>query len=391
MRLLFLFMLSVLIVFTGCQKDPVNAVGLDDQADSKALLAKRSIPQGLTVMTRNVYVGTDVDVVLAASDPDEIPFLVAEAFGILQFTDFPVRAELLANEIGAAQPHLIGLQEISLIRYQSPGDLVIGGTIPAETVLYDYLAILLKTLHSRGLNYEVVGMVQNADVELPMFAGMDGENLLFDDVRLTDFDVVLVRSDVKVISVRTANYKVMLEVPAAGISVPRGYVIADVKIDGRKYCFVNTHLEPAPIAELLPIQLAQAQELVKKIHQCGKPVILVGDFNSVAPYGETYQFILSQGYADTWIESKPTENGFTYGHDYNLINPDVNFWERIDFIFVRNKLNAGGIGPVVAEVVGDEPENRAELPTGELLWPSDHGGLVAQLELPLGPGTVATK
>ena len=391
MRYLILFIFSIFVVLTGCQKDPVNAVAPDDQAESEVLLAKRFVPQGLTVMTRNVYVGTDVDVVLAANDPNEIPFLVAEAFGLLQFTDFPTRAELLVNEIEVAQPHLIGLQEISLIRYQSPGDLVIGGTMPAEAVLYDYLAILMEALNNRGLNYKVAGMVQNADVELPMIAGMDGDIPLFDDVRLTDFDVVLVRSDVNVISVRTGNYKVMLQVPAAGISVPRGYVITDVKIDGRKYCFVDTHLEPAPIPELLPIQLAQAQELVKKIHQCGKPIILVGDFNSVAPYGETYQFLMSQGYADAWIESNSTENGFTYGHDYNLINPDANFWERIDFIFVRNKQNADGIGPVVAEVVGDESENRAELPTGERLWPSDHGGVVAQLELPLESGTVASK
>jgi hypothetical protein len=389
MRLIFLFMFSVLIVLTGCQKDPVNAVVPDKQAQNNILLSKDFIPQGVTVMTRNIYVGTDVDVVLGATDPSEIPGLVAEAFAVLEFTDFPARAELLVNEIEAVQPHLIGLQEISLIRHQSPGDMVIGGTIPAEEVLYDYLAILMEALQARGLNYEVAGMIQNADVELPMFAGMGPEGPLFDDVRLTDFDVVLVRSDVKVISVRTANYKAMLEVPAAGISVPRGYVIADVKIDKRKYCFVNTHLEQAD--QLLPIQMAQAQELLKKIHQWGKPIILVGDFNSVAPYGETYQFIMSQGYADAWLEANPNENGFTFGHDYNLVNQDVEFDERIDFVFVRNKHNAAGIGPVIAEVVGDEQENRTPpIPgIGLGLWPSDHGGVIAQLELPVGPKYLA--
>jgi hypothetical protein len=236
-------MLIVLAVLTGCKKDPANALVKEQQADNEVLLCKEFMPRGVTVMTRNVYVGTDVDVVLGAVNPNDIPFLVAEVFGVLQFTNFPARAEALANEIAAVQPHLIGLQEVSLIRHQSPGDLVIGGTIPAETVLYNYLEILMAALQAKGLNYQVAGMIQNADVELPMFAGMDGQNPLFDDIRLTDFDVVLARADVEVVNVRVANYKVMLEVPTAGISVPRGYVIADVKIDKRKYCFVNTHLE----------------------------------------------------------------------------------------------------------------------------------------------------
>jgi endonuclease/exonuclease/phosphatase family metal-dependent hydrolase len=375
----FLFMLSVLIMFSGCKKDPVNTLAPNMQEENEALLCKRFLPQGITVMTRNVYVGTDVDRVLIAEDPTQIPIIVAEIFQMAQSTHFPARAEALANEVAAAQPHLIGLQEVSIIRHQSPGDALVGGTIPAETVLYDYLKILMGALKAKGLNYQVAGIIQDTDVEMPMYVGGDPyDPMSYNDMRLTDFDVVLARSDVEVINTRAANYKVRLEVPSAGISVLRGYIIADVRINKRKYCFVNTHLEPAPIPELLPIQLAQAQELVKKIHQWGKPIILVGDFNAPAPDSPTYQFLLSQGYVDAWEASNPTDNGFTYGHDLWLMNEMANFYERIDFIFVRNKRNCGGIGLVTAEVVGDEPENR----TPEGLWPSDHGGVVAQLDLP---------
>jgi endonuclease/exonuclease/phosphatase family metal-dependent hydrolase len=178
--------------------------------------------------------------------------------------------------------------------------------------------------------------------------------------------------------IQTGNYEVKLEVPTAGISIPRGYIIADVKVNHRDYCFVNTHLEPAPIPELLAIQLAQAQELVKKIKRKGKPVILVGDFNSPALYGETYQFLLSQGYTDTWPAVNPTESGFTYGHDLSLMNETAEFYERIDFVFPQTRGKCKILVPVSAEMVGDEPGNR----TAGGLWPSDHGGVVVQLDTP---------
>jgi endonuclease/exonuclease/phosphatase family metal-dependent hydrolase len=379
LKTLFLFLFIIAMAITGCEKNVTDAPSATNGASpNDLLLCIKPQSNNLTIMTRNVYVGTDVDMVLAAEDINDIPFLVAEAFQMLLLTNFPARAEALANEIAAAQPHLIGLQEISTIRTQSPGDAVIGGTIPAETILYDYLQILMTVLQAKGLNYQVAGLIQNADVEMPMFAGMGPEGPLFDDVRLTDFDVVLARDDVRILHVRTGNYEVKLEVPTAGISVPRGYVIADVKVNRREYCFVNTHLEPAPVPELLPIQLAQAQELVKKIHRRGKPVILVGDFNSVAPDGETYQFILSKGCTDTWPATNPADNGYTYGHDLSLMNETAEFYERIDFVFLRDKRKCLSLIPVNAEVVGDEEENR----TAEGLWPSDHSGVVVQMDIP---------
>ena len=41
-----------------------------------------------------------------------------------------------------------------------------------------------------------------------------------------------------------------------------------------------------------------------------------------------------------------------------------------------------GIGPVSAFVVGDELDDRILTPLLELLWPSDHAGVVAELQLP---------
>jgi len=333
----------------------------------------------LSVMTRNIYVGTDVDKVLEAEDLNQIPFIVAELVLMLESTDFLTRAGLLADEIALSQPHLIALQEVSLIRFQSPGDYLVGNPIPAEENPISYLNILLNQLGLKGLNYTVAGVVQNADVELPMFTGFTGDPdnpITYDDVRLTDYDVVLARADVQVSNVTARNFKARLTIPEAGIVVPRGYVLLNARVDGKRYHFINTHLEPAS----LPIRLLQAFELVSGLWGKPYPIVMAGDFNSQAPNGLTYKYIASRGFVDVWTRNSLTDNpdGFTYGHDMDLRNRNDAFDERIDFIFVRNKLLWRYIGPVAAIVVGEDPA------VWDMygLWPSDHGGVVASLSIP---------
>ncbi len=285
----------------------------------------------------------------------------------------------LAQEIAWTQPHVVGLQEVSLIRYQSPGDAVVGGTTPATDTLYNYLGILMRALRANGLHYKVAGVVQDTDIELPM---VTSDPQIFDDVRLTDFDVILVRHDVKVSNVKAKNYEAKLVIPGTGIAVLRGFVAVKAKIGHQAYRVANTHLEPAWSPEILQIQRAQAQELLAFLEDEKLPVIITGDFNSDAPDGETYKDILSQGYTDIWTENwlKHNPNGYTSGHDYDLLNPVANFTQRIDFIFVRKESRffpKPVIGPVFAIVVGDEQFNRT--PSG--LWPSDHGGVVARFHL----------
>lgn len=379
----FIAMAAALALLIACdQQQPFSPeVSESNDSQSQALSLEkdggRRHRNNLTVMTRNVYVGADVDAVLAATDPNQIPVLVAQAFQTLLATDFHERAQALAAEIEHARPHLVGLQEISLIRIQSPGDAVVGGTTPATEVLFDYLEILLDALRARGLCYEVAGTIQNADVEVPMV--VNPEPLAFDDVRLTDFDVVLARKDVKIKGVIAANYQTQLVVPSLGVAIPRGYVIVDVKIDDEKYRFVNTHFESAPIPELLPIQLGQAQELVAILANGKRPVILVGDLNTEALSGATYQFLTNEGFADVWLERKNRDNdpGFTCCHDPDLLNTEVHLTQRIDFVMMRAERDARHhrIGRrVTAFVVGDELGDRT--PSG--LWPSDHAGVVAR-------------
>lgn len=346
------------------------------------------LPGGVTVMTWNIYVGADVDVVLSAA-AEEVPFKVAEPFQMVQQTNFPERAEAIARQIRRSRPHLVGLQEVSLIRRQSPGDFLIGNPNPAEEVVYDYLEILMAALKAQGLHYKVAGRVQNADVELPML--VDPQPPAFDDVRLTDFDVVLARDDVQVSEVTEANYQARLIIPFGAdpqnpdfvIEIPRGFVAVTARVGRKTYRFANTHLEPAGIPQLLPIQLGQAQELAAALQEATDPVILLGDFNSRATSGETYQFLVSEGYVDVWTRNLlPGQGpGYTNPHDADLRNDEIKLNQRIDLIFVRNKLRFRDrqvIGPVFAYVVGDEFRDR----TSSGLWPSDHAGVVARLRIP---------
>ncbi|MBI4563421.1 MAG: endonuclease/exonuclease/phosphatase family protein [Planctomycetes bacterium] len=339
----------------------------------------RSAEPGIKVMTQNVYVGFDVGPLLAAQNPNQIPILAAQAFQQLLSTDFPERAEAIADKVALEQPHLIGFQEVALIRIQSPGDLVTGGTAPAEDVLFDYLEILLSALRARNIEYQIAGTVQNVDIEVPML--VSSNPVSFDDIRLTDFDVVLARSDVVVSNVMSANYAAKAFISNAGLEIPRGYVAVDATVKGnRSYRFVNTHLEDTPFQD---VQLMQAQELAATLAAETKPVILLGDLNSSAPEGATYQFLESLGYVDCWLQNSRTDKGegLTWGHEPDLRNETVQFTVRIDLVLVRPGKRPPApqdLGTVFAEVWGDELDER----TISGLWPSDHAGVIAEIRLP---------
>jgi endonuclease/exonuclease/phosphatase family metal-dependent hydrolase len=325
----------------------------------------------IKVMTQNVYYGFDVDPLLSATDPADIPVLAAQAFAQLNATNFPERAAAMADEIARKGPDLIALQEVALIRIQSPGDAIAGGTVPADTVYLDYLQVLMSALAARGLDYQIAGKNQNVDVELPMLVGTSP--LAFDDIRLTDFDVVLARSDVAVSNVTTATYATKLVLANLGLDVPRGYVAIDATLRNHVSCrFVTTHLEDSPFPG---IQLAQAQELVAALATGTQTVILAGDFNSEATTGATYQYLASQGFADSWLRNEEAGKGAgpTWGHDPDLQNDADALTLRIDLIFTRD--GAYFADGVLAEVWGDDLDEQ----TSGGLWPSDHAGVIAEL------------
>ena len=105
----------------------------------------------IEVMTQNLYVGADVFRLFepAPCGPAQSVF---ELFETVKATNFPERAEAIADLVQRNRPHVIGLQEVSLIRSQTPAD---GAVVPnldgtftylpnAETVEFDYLELLVN-------------------------------------------------------------------------------------------------------------------------------------------------------------------------------------------------------------------------------------------------------
>ncbi len=352
LKIVFL-LFAILFAVSGCEKITDTIILPPDTTSADT--------QPLTVMTYNVYVGSSAEPLLSVENVLQAPAEVAKMYNNVMASDFPGRAKAIAKIIKTHQPHVIGLQEISLIRRQSPGDFIPDNPTLAEEVVLDYLHILMSALQAEGLSYQIAAQVENIDVEMPMFTAAG-----IVDVRLTDYDVILSRSDVEISNPVAANYKNSLTIEMLGLAVKRGYAAVDATVSGVTYRVVNTHLERLTEEN----RVAQTQELVDSLSSETMPIILLGDFNSRAPDGTGYQILLSAGYVDVWqMDSEGTGN--TCCQDDDILNEMSDLSVRIDQIFVRNMdLSL----PVLSFTVGDKPADR--LPSG--LWPSDHAGVVAQ-------------
>jgi len=368
------------------------------------------------VMTQNIYVGADLFKILEAQTPAEVPGKVTEIFQDILATDFPDRAEALADLIETQQPHLVGLQEVSDLLTQCPGDAAIGGSQPATDEFADYLDILLAALDARGLEYEVAAEVINADVELPALAYAGGPpqpvlpgctpdiSIPFFDVRLIDRDVILARSDVDYSGALAMNYSTNLTVPTAGgaFEFTRGWTAVQAAVNGRSFVFFNTHLEVSGNPFARAVQAAQATEMATILGGIDETIVAVGDFNSSAEDGAfvqcavpnptpdnplffdcptPYEILRLSGYVDSWdARGGPWDAGDTCCQSDLLDNEFSELDERIDLIWVRPPSDHYG-GPIVrgvrAEVLGDDASDKS--PTG--LWPSDHAGVGAQLTI----------
>jgi endonuclease/exonuclease/phosphatase family metal-dependent hydrolase len=342
---------------------------------SGLFLAGQARADVIGVMTQNLYVGADLDPPTAAimtGDPAKIIPAITQFWNQVQATDFSQRAQAIAGEVAQAQPLLIGLQEAVLYR-TGP---VTGSPVPsATTVAADYVTTLLSALAQRGLNYKVVAITQNADVELP---GVIGGSLK--DLRLTDRDVILTRADLpasvfSLRNVQTGNFAAHVSIPVgtSGLAIPylRGWASVDATLNGYNFRFITTHLENVP-----GYQEAQAAELLAGPANTSLPVILSGDFNSPAdgsgPYGA--QVLLDGGFGDAWSATHPGDPGLTWGQDPDLLNLTSQVTQRIDYVLFR-----GGLAAADVSLVGADPSART--PSG--LWPSDHAGLVADLATPV--------
>ena len=324
-------------------------------------------PHMLTVMTRNMDAGTDLNYVLAASDQTSLLAGVAATLAEVKASDIPGRAARLADEIKNFKPDVIALQEVTLWR---TGALL---QPPATEILYDQLDLLMKELTARRLQYGVVAVQSLLDAELPV--PTEGH-----DLRMTDRNVILARIDLpdsqfRVSNAQTHRFSTIFQFgsPLLGEFVePTGWLSADLEVMKTKIRVVNTHLQTSGVPHGAEIQEAQAHELLAASASPGMVVLLAGDFNSNAEPGPehtgTVEQIFKAGYADLWRVAGHAEPGFTwplFGEDQFSGATTPN--ERIDLLFVGGDFQrwAGWV-----ERTGLTPP-----------WASDHAGVVVQMRL----------
>ncbi len=342
---------------------------------------KKKEKTGIRVMTWNIYVGADLNVILEETNPEMIPVRVAQAWAEAQSTDFEARAEALADEIIKENPHLVGLQEVSTVYMQSPGDFLYGNPVQATDEELNFLDILLDELEERGASYSPVVISKGFDIEMPMLVDPITQQL--DDIRLVDHEVLLARDDVEIGNTDDGLYETNLEIPFPGatITLQMGWVSADVEIDDQEFHFVSTHLETAGPTPYNPeswqalVQIVQATELIYNLSTVQLPIILVGDFNSDADGSTTltYSNLLTVGFEDAWVEAGVTGTAHTCCQLSHLLNTTSELDRRIDYILFSDGFQVSSI-----KRVGADPEDR----TTSGLWPSDHAGLSAIMRLP---------
>jgi endonuclease/exonuclease/phosphatase family metal-dependent hydrolase len=348
----------------------------------------RAIGQNATVMTRNLYLGADLAPAIGAAN---LPAFVAGTGLVVRqvtATSFPTRAKGLAAEILAAEPDLVGLQEVALWR-TGPASIapLLGAPRTASTVRYDYLQLLLDQLNADQERYRPVVIEEEFDFEAPAdengIAG-DGPVPIVDaelNVRLTMRDVILERvgKGVHTSNPQSGHFQTLLALPVLGSPLPvtRGWTSVDARVRGGvAFRFVNTHLESFDPRALHPsIRALQARELAAAGGPAtgDLPVVLVGDLNSdddtvVPDDQQAYRALLDAGFVER-STNNPLSCCIESSFDLTT-GTAAEFDHQVDHILT----NAPGVVRLVSSFV-----------TGRTMvngfWDSDHAGLVSELHI----------
>jgi endonuclease/exonuclease/phosphatase family metal-dependent hydrolase len=333
----------------------------------------------LTVMTQNLYLGSSLVPALSATSPAGFIGAIAQIYATVGYTNFPVRAEAIADEIQAQTPDLIGLQEVTKWT-------TIGVNAPPG---YDFLAILRSELAARGLKYSVAAVSDNASIG-PAPLALPGcvqpaepAPVITCSVQLEDRDVILVKDNTPGLTwsnPRSGSYvaQEVFNSPVGQLSFDRGWASIDATLMRQPFRFVTTHLETE---DFRATQQAQAAEFLAGPGK-GGTIIATGDFNSASNGSTTtsYAQLTAPGkFRDAWNENE-LGLGSSCCQESNtpplapgaLNNPDSTLRTRIDLILSRGSARSTGD----AELIGNTP-----FQTVPPFWPSDHAGVVATVRV----------
>lgn len=349
-----LLALLALVATIGCQDGAIPS-GPDAPELSPGQAA---VP--IVVMTRNMYVGGDVDRVIGALSGVTGEDPAAALGAVLQelyVTHLPARINALAEEIARERPTVVALQEVSTIN------------IPFVPYTADFLAALQQALLARGLSYTAHANINFA------FTGIAGMG-----IELADSDVLLVESSVDVVQSANGTYA------CPGLCIPglpgigdltRGWTRVDARIAGRLVTFVGTHPESGDPPPIPMLRAGQVQALVAGLPD-DRPVVLMGDLNDVAG-SPMHQVLAAAGFIDAWAAIHPDQAGNTCCFDSNLLSGSLA--KRIDYVLVRGGFTDGTgrlVGGAWARLIGASDAEKVTGPAGAI-WPSDHAGVVVSL------------
>ncbi len=365
--------------------------------------------QPVTVMTRNLYLGADIQrpvraAVAAQAAPGSTTQSVVVALANATHLTRAIVDQTTSRSAPACWPTRSWPPSPTWSGCRRwPG----GGTVPCSSRLSCSASRTQRpptttswrsssTLSPTAVRtYLPVSIAPRADVEAPSFTGFGSADAR--DVRLTMRDVVLmhVEDGLSVYDEGQDVYDVNLHVSLLNrtIDFDRGYQWVDVRAGAKRFRFVNSHFE----AFSSDIAFAQAAELLDEAPAEHRPTIFVCDCNSdplnssikgppvndTLPHQAAYQLITGTGdyagesdFTDEWLEWAPAEEGWTSGLSETVDDADgSDFDHRIDMVFART---AHG-DPLVVDrglVTGTTVASK-DPATG--LWPSDHGGVVLRL------------
>lgn len=349
-----LLALAALVASTGCQDGAI--LSGPDAAELSS--GRAAVP--IVVMTRNMYVGGNVDRVIGALSGITGEDPAAALGAVLQelyVTHLPTRINALADEIARERPTVVALQEVSTI------------DIPFVPYTADFLAVLQQALLARGLSYTAHANINFAFTNI---AGMG--------IELADSDVLLVESGVDVVQSTNGTYA------CPGLCIPglpgigdltRGWTRIDARIAGRLVTFVGTHPESGDTPPIPMLRAGQVQALVAGLPD-DRPVVLMGDLNDVAG-SPMHQVLAAAGFIDAWAAIHPDDAGNTCCFDSDLLTGSL--VKRIDYVMVRGGFTDGTgrlVGGARARLIGASAAEKVAGPAGAI-WPSDHAGVVVSL------------
>lgn len=352
---------TALLAPLACTDSPTESL-----PESVGLYEKAEMAPGLTVMSQNLYLGANLDLLLTATQPED--FL--EVFTQLMTSNYDgfKRAQKLAMQIAEESPHLVGLQEVTEYTF----------TTPAGTQVLDFLDILQIYLSFMPTPYTWTAyrndMAYTGPIALP---GLPV-------ITYRDADAILVRNDVEVLGdVTKVLYDdfVTLSIGPTDLDMYRGYLALTARVDGQTVRFATTHLEVQRFAET---QTAQVGQLIEELEESTVPVVLVGDFNSAANHdaapestSPAYRMLRNAGYSDLWLREPHSVAGYTCCQGATLQNLVSELDQRLDLILVKDG-NAGFGGKSEMDIIGEELSDLFDV--GPFyLWPSDHAGVVATI------------